>query len=76
MDKIEVLTENNTQSILNSLIEKTLEEDQKMASDLDFFVDNNASHEKKKVTKKSKPCSMTRIKTRNFLTNFSYNSIK
>ena len=43
MKKIEVLTENNTQSSLYSLIEKTLEEDQKMEEDLDFFLENNAS---------------------------------
>ena len=47
MGKIEVLAENNTQSTLNSLIEKTLEEHQKMEEDLDFFLDKNASQKKK-----------------------------
>lgn len=46
MEKIEILVENNTQSALNSLIEKTLEEDKKMKEDLYFFLDNNACQKK------------------------------
>ena len=77
MEKTEVLVANNTQSVLNSLTEKTLEEDQKMEEDLDFFLDNNASHKKKKyMMEKTKPYSTTRIKARNFLTNISYNGVK
>ena len=47
MEKIEALVENNTQSALNSLIETTIEEDQKMEEDLDFFLDNNAIQKKR-----------------------------
>ena len=77
MEKTEVLVANNTQSALNSLTEKTLEEDQKMEEDLDFFLDNNASHKKKKyMMEKTKPYSTTSIKARTFLTNISYNDVK
>ena len=47
MKKIEVLAENNTQSTIKSVIEKTLEEDKKMEEDLDYFLHNNASQKKK-----------------------------
>ena len=48
MEKIEVLAENNTQSALNTLIEKTLDGEEKMEEDLGFLFDNNASQKKKK----------------------------
>ena len=42
------------QSNLNSLIEKTLEQEQKMKEDFDFFFNNNASQPKKKVRDEKK----------------------
>ena len=50
----------------------------KMKEDLDFFFNNNASQPKKRKykTKKTKPYNTTRIKSRNFLTNISYNGVK
>ena len=67
MEKIKVLAENNTQSALNTLIKKTLEEDEKMEEDLDFFFDNNANQKKKKRKKekmsKKKYASDTKNKT-------------
>ena len=52
MEKIEVLAENNTQSALNTLIEKTLDGEEKMEEDLGFLFDNNASQKKKQKNKK------------------------
>ena len=51
MEQVEVLAENNAQSALNTLIKKTLKEDEKMEEDLDFFFDNNVSQKKKKKKK-------------------------
>ena len=42
------------QSNLNSLTEKTLEQEQKMKEDFDFFFNNNASQPKKKVRDEKK----------------------
>ena len=49
-----------------------------MAEDLDFFSNNNASQPKKRKyeTKKIKPYNTSRIKSRNFLMNISYNGVK
>ena len=49
-----------------------------MEEDLDFFFNNNASQPKKRKyeTKKIKPCNTSRIKSRNFLTNISYNGVR
>ena len=49
-----------------------------MEEDLDFFSDNNASQPKKRKyeTKKIKPYNTSRIKSRNFLMNISYNGVK
>ena len=52
MEKIEVVAENNNQIALNLLIEETLEEDQKMWEDLDFFLGNNASRKKSSTWQK------------------------
>ena len=77
MEKTEVVIDSKLQSNLNSLIENTLVEEQKIEKDLDFFLSNNASQTKKKksTTKKIKPYNTTRIKSRNFLTNSSYNGV-
>ena len=54
MEKTEVVIDSKLQSNLNSLIENTLVEDQKMEEDLDFFLNNNASQPKQiYATKKS-----------------------
>ena len=56
MGKTEVVIGNKLLSNLNSLIENTLVEEQKMEEDLDFSLSNNASKPKKKkknATKKS-----------------------
>ena len=49
-----------------------------MEEDLDFFSNNNASQPKKRKyeTKKIKPYNTSRIKSRNFLMNISYNGVK
>ena len=49
------------QSNLNSLIENTLKQEQKVEEDLDFFFNNNASQPKKRKykTKKIKPYNTT-----------------
>ena len=51
-------------------------EEQKVEGDLDFFLSNNISQPKKYATKKIKPDNTTRIKSRNFLRNISYNGVK
>ena len=75
MEMTEVVIESKLQRNLNSLIENTLGEGKKPEEDLDFFFNNNTSQPKKRKykTKKIKPYNTTRIKSRNFLTNFSYN---
>ena len=57
---------------------KYFEGGKKMKEDLDFFFNNNANQPKKRKyeTKKIKPYNTTRIKSRNFLTNISYNGVK
>ena len=49
-----------------------------MEEDLDFSFNNNASQPKKRKyeTKKIKPCNTSRIKSRNFLTNITYNGVR
>ena len=42
----------------------------------DFFQDANDTNNKKAARKKSKPCSNTKFKARNFLTNISYRRYK
>ena len=49
MEKTEVVIDSKLQSNLNSLIENTLVEDQKMEEDLDFFLSNNARQPEKKI---------------------------
>ena len=48
MEKTEVVIGSKLLSNLNSLIENTLVEEQKMEEDLDFSLSNNASKPKKK----------------------------
>ena len=78
METKETVIDQKFQSNLNSLIENTLEQEQKMEEDLDFFFNNNASQPKKRKyeMKKIKPYNTARIKSRNFLTNISYNGVK
>ena len=66
------------QNNLNSLIGKTLEEENKMEEDLNFFFNNNASqpNKRKYETKKIKLYNTTRIKSKNCWTNISYNGVK
>ena len=52
MEKTEVVIDSKLQSNLNSLIENTLVEEQKMEEDLDFFLSNNATQPKKNVQRK------------------------
>ena len=52
MEKTEVVIDSKLQSNLNSLIENTLVEEQKMEEDLDFFLSNNATQPKKNVRRK------------------------
>ena len=49
-----------------------------MEEDLNLFFNNNSSQPKKRKyeTKKMKPYNTTRIKSRKFLTNISYNRAK
>ena len=53
MGKAEVVIDSKLQSNLNSLIENTLVEDQKMEEDLDFFLSNNAYQPKKNMQRKN-----------------------
>ena len=53
MGKAEVVIDSKLQSNLNSLIENTLVEDQKMEKDLDFFFSNNAYQPKKNMQRKN-----------------------
>ena len=53
MGKAEVVIDSKLQSNLNSLIENTLVEDQKMEEDLDFFFSNNAYQPKKNMQRKN-----------------------
>ena len=52
MEKTEVVIDSKLQSNLNSLIENTLVEEQKMEEGLDFFLSNNAIQPKKNVRRK------------------------
>ena len=52
MEKTEVVIDSKLQSNLNSLIENTLVEEQKMEECLDFFLSNNAIQPKKNVRRK------------------------
>ena len=79
----ETMMSKEFQSNLNSLINKTVEEDKKMEEDLDFFLSDNANHEniligkkKKNSVQKLKPYNASRIKSRNFLTNILYKGVK
>ena len=49
METKETVIDQKFWSNLNSLIEYTLEQKQKMEEDLDFFIDNNANQQKKEV---------------------------
>ena len=64
------------QSNLNLLIEDTLLEELNKEEDLDFSLSNNLVNQKKYETKKIKPHNITKIKSKNFLTNISYNRVK
>ena len=70
MEKKEIVIDSSLQSNLNSLIENTLQENQNMEEDLNFFLSNKYCQPKKYVVKKIKLYSTTRIKSRNFLSNF------
>ena len=70
------MLEENSQSNMNSLIEKTLEKDQKMKEDLDFFLIITPIKKNMYVTKTIKPYNSTRIKSRHFLPNISYVGVK
>ena len=61
METKETVINQKFQSNLNSLIENTLEQEQKMEKDLDFFFDKYASQPKKRQykTKKVKPYNRT-----------------
>ena len=73
----ETVIHSSLQSNLNSLIENTLEEDQKMEEDLNFFIsDKHCQQKKNYVTKKIKQGNRTRIKSRNFLSNISNNGVE
>ena len=48
MEKKEIVIDSSLQSNLNSLIENTLEEDQKMEEDLNFFLSDKPCQLKKK----------------------------
>ena len=52
--------------------------EKKMEEDLDLFLYNNASQQKKKRKYETniKPYKTTRIKSRNFMTNISWNGVK
>ena len=49
MEKTEVVIDSKLQNNLNSLIENTLVQEQKMEEELDFFLSNTASQPKKKI---------------------------
>ena len=76
MEKKEIVIDSSLQLNLNSLIENTLEEDQKMDEDLNFFLSDKPCQSKKNVTKKIKQYNTTRIKSRNFFSNISYYGFK
>ena len=78
------MLESSLSKKVNHLINKTVEEEEKMEEDLDFFLDNNAIKKKKKKwwrrkkdrRQRLKPYTTTRTKSRNFLSNISYNGVK
>ena len=63
---------------LNKLIRETIEVEQKEEKDHGFFYYDNAFQEKKtrNLKRKKKPYTSSRIKTRHFLLNISYNGVK
>ena len=65
MEKTEAVIGSKLLSNLNSLIENTLVEEQKMEEDLDFSF-SKKKKKKKKCNKKIKLHNTTRIKPRNF----------
>ena len=54
MEKTEVVIDSKLQNNLNSLIENTLVEEQKMEQELDFVLSNTASQPKKKTVRNEK----------------------
>ena len=52
METKETVIDKKFQTNLNSLIENTLEQEQKMEEDLDFFFNNNASQPNTESTKR------------------------
>ena len=81
METKETVIDPKFESNLNSLTENTLEQEQKMEEDLDFFFNNNASQPKNRKYKtkqktKNKPYNTAIFKSRNFLTSKSYNGVK
>ena len=77
---MEAMITDDISNKINSLINKTVEEEKKIEEDLDFFLDNNDIEKNDKKIKenrrKLKPYTTTRIKSRNFLSNISYNDIR
>ena len=77
MEKKEIVIDSRLQSNLIPLIENTWEEDQRMEEALSFFFsDKLCQPRKKNVTIRIKSYNTTRIKSRNFLSNISYNRVK
>ena len=70
-----------TAAKLNDLIKETIEIEQKPEEDHDFFYLDDANQKKKsimlrRIKRKIKPYTSTRIKARNFLSNIAYTSVK
>ena len=59
METKETVIDQKFQSNLNSLIENTLEQEQKMEEDLDFFFNNNASQPKNRKYKTKQKTNRT-----------------
>ena len=78
MELREVVIDQKLQNNLNSLIENTLEEKKKWKkTSISSLVITLVNQKKRKYEmKKIKPYNTTRIKSRNFLTNISYNGVK
>lgn len=70
-----IFIDKDSQSKLNSLITKTVKEEQKFEGDLDFLLDNIFKKKIKKKKTNIKPYNTTRIKSRNFFTNILYKGV-
>ena len=76
MEKKEIVIDSSLQSNLNSLIENTLQENQKMEEDLNFFLSNKYCQPKKICGEKDKAVQHNQDKILKLFIQLFYNGVK